>query len=231
MKATALIVAAGLICSVNVWAQANALSAVEISEEPHHSAVLQNEKVRVFRLKLQPKEVTTQHRHKTFYAYVSLRPVTIRNEVRGRQPVITRLDGGELHTSKGGFVVAERNESSEPAEVLVIEAPNANSGEFATAMGGFQYHDAAFGELFVAPAVRGYAMTIAAGGRTEQHVENYDRLILAISDLKLRENVAGQSPVEFEMKAGDIRWMPRLTTHATTNVGTSPATFITLEFK
>jgi uncharacterized RmlC-like cupin family protein len=166
-----------------------------------------------------------------FYAYASVRSVAISNEVRGRQPVISHLDAGELHTSKGGFTLAERNESSESAEVLVIEVPDANSGGFATPMGGFRYHDAAFGDLFEAPGVRAYALTIAAGGRTEAHIESYDRLILAMSDLKLRDNIAGQGPAEFEMKAGEARWMPKGTTHAITNIGTAPAVFITLEFK
>ena len=170
------------------------------------------------------------HRHKGFYAYVSLRPVTIGNEVRGRQPVLTRLDAGELHTSRGGFNVAEHNESSDPAELLVIEAIKLNSGGFHTPMGGFRYHDAAFGELFEMSGVRGYTMTIAAGGRTEQHKEDYDRLVVAISDLTLNEDVTGKTASEVEMKAGDVRWVPRGATDAITNIGTSPATFITLEF-
>jgi quercetin dioxygenase-like cupin family protein len=211
-------------------AQDNPTAAVGIADEPHHSLILQNEEVRVFRLKLQSHEVTLRHRHKAFYAQLSLRQVTIGNEVRGRRPVLTQLDAGELHTSKGGFLLAERNESPEPAELLVIEATKPNIEGFNTPMGGFRYHDAAFGELFEAPAMRGYTMTIAAGGRTEQHTENYDRLVVAISDLKFRETVVGQAPSELEMEAGDTRWLPRGMTHATTNIGTSPATFITLQF-
>jgi len=235
MKVNALIVATALFCCgfscTDVCAQERVPAPVEISGEPHHSVVLQNDKVQVFRLTLLPQEATLPHRHKAFYAYVSVRPVTIANEVRGHQPVITQLDAGELHTSKGGFVLAERNESSGPAEVLVIEVPGANSGAFATAMGGFRYHDAALAELFESPGVRGYAMTVAAGGRIEPHAEDYDRLVLAMSDLKLRENIAGQGPYELQMKAGEARWMPKGTTHAITNIGTAPAVFITLEFK
>jgi len=43
-------------------------------------------------------------------------------------------------------------------------------------------------------------------------------------------NIAGQLSSILELKAGEIRWIPRGATHATTNVGTSPATFITFEF-
>ncbi|SPE34657.1 hypothetical protein SBA2_980012 [Acidobacteriia bacterium SbA2] len=211
--------------------QQPAPAAVEIADEPHHALLLCNSQARVFRLKLQPGEATLPHRHVMFYAFLSLRTVAIGNEVRDRQPVITRMEAGELHTSKGGFTITERNNSSEPADLLVIEALKADAGAFDSPMGGFRYHDAAFGELFQASAVRGYTMRIAAGARTEQHGENYDRLLIAVTDLNFREDTAGQSSSELAMKAGEVRWIPRGQTHATTNAGASPATLITLEFK
>jgi hypothetical protein len=220
---------AAALLSLAVWGQARGQAPVEIAAEPHHTLVLQNAEVRVFRLKLQPEEATLTHRHNGFYAFLSLRPVALSNEVRGRQPVVTHMDAGELHTSKGGFVLAERNKSSEAADILIIE-PVKSTGGFTTPMGGFGYHDAALGPIFEAPMARAYAMTIAAQGRTENHTENYDRLLIAVTDLKLRESVAGQPASVLEMKAGEIRWMPRGLTHATTNIGTSPATFITFEF-
>jgi len=219
---------ATLVCCTAGAAQHS--EAVDIVDEPHHALLLRNAKVRVFRLKLEPGQATLPHRHTTFYAFLSLRPTLIGNEVRDRQPVMTRLDANELHTSKGGFTLAERNNSSEPADLLVIEALKGNAGDFKGPMGGFRYHDAAFGELFEAPGVRGYTMRMAAGGRTEQHQEAYDRLLIALADLKLKEDAAGEPPSELEMKAGEIRWFPGGTAHATTNMGSSPAEFITLEF-
>jgi hypothetical protein len=229
MKPRLLILVAAL-STTWAWTQAGTTSPVEIADEPHHFLLLQNSAVRVFHLKLQPDEVTLPHRHKTFYAFLSLRTVTIGNEVRGRPPVLTQVQGGDLHTSKGGFAVAERNHSAEPADLLVIEATKPEGKGFSAPMGGFPFHDAAFGPLFEYPAVRGYTMTIGATGRTERHEENYDRLVIAVSDLKLHENVIGQSSSALEMKAGEVRWFPRGLTHATMNVGTTPATFITLEF-
>jgi hypothetical protein len=220
-----------LVClSPCLLGQGGPATAVEIADEPHHLLELGNEQVRVFRLKLGPHEATLPHRHKGFYAYLSLRSVTIGNEVRGRQPVLTPLDAGDVHTSKGGFNLAERNESSEPAELIVIEPLQPNSRGFGTPIGGFRYHNAAFAVLFETPTVRGYAMTIASGGQTEQHAEDYDQLLVAVSDLKLREVATGQSASELAMKAGEVRWVPHGATHAVTNVGTGPATFITLEF-
>jgi hypothetical protein len=219
-----------LFVALPLSTQDNSSVAVEIADEPHHHLDLQNDEVRVFHLKLGPHEATLPHRHKSFYAYLSLSSATISNEVRGRQPVVTHLDADDLHTSKGGFSLMERNQLPEPLELVVVEVLKPTGLGFSAPITNFRYHDAAFGPLFETPTARGYEATIAAGGRTEQHVENYDRLLIAITELKLREEVAGQPPSELNLKAGALRWQPHGLTHATTNIGTSPARFIILEF-
>jgi hypothetical protein len=231
MKTSAWVMTALLLCASAV-AQEDTVAPVDLANEPHHKMLFENPQVRVFRLQLQPGEATLPHRHKSLYAYLSLRPVTIANEVRGRPPVVVSLEGSEVHTSKGGFTLVERDKSSEPADLLVIEAALQSGGKgFAKPIGGFGFHNAAFGTLFEFPVMRGYMMTIAAGGHTEKHDENYDRLLIALSDLKLSEDVAGQPSSELQMRAWDIKWFPRGTSHATTNTGTSPAIFITFEFE
>jgi hypothetical protein len=210
--------------------QAPPSSPVEIADEPHHVLAFQNAQVRVFHLKLKPNEGTLPHRHRTFYAFFSLVSASISNQVRGRPPVVTQLEANQLHTSNGGFVLAERNSSSEPVDVIVIESLTSSNEPFKIPMGGFRYHDAAFGELFETPAVRGYSMILAAGGRTEQHQEMYNRLLIAQSVLDLRDEVLGESPTALRMNPGEVRWIPHGGVHATENVGASPATYITIEF-
>ncbi|MGH9546969.1 MAG: hypothetical protein ACRD23_17330 [Terriglobales bacterium] len=231
MKTPVSVVVAFLLCTAAQAQEGRSTAPVDISDEPHHKVLFENPEVRVFRLELQPSEATVPHRHKHLYAYLSLHPLTIANEVRGRPPVIVSLEGGEVHTSKGGFTVAERNKSPEPADVIVIEALKVDGSGFATPIGGFRFHDAALAKLFEFPMMRAYTMTIAAGGRTENHDEHYDRLVVAVSDVKLREDVTGQPSSEVLMKGGDVKWFPREVSHATTNTGNSPATFITIEFE
>ena len=223
-------IAALLVCTGISAQESPSALVLDVSKEPHHKVVFENPQVRAFRLELQPGEGTLPHRHERPYAYLSLQTLTISNEVRGRPPVVVALEAGDVHTSKGGFTLAERNKSPAPADVIVIEAQKADTGDFATPLGGFRYHDAAFGELFQLPQMRAYSMVIAAGGHTEKHEERFDRLLVALSDLKLREDVAEQPSSEIVMKAGEIKWFPRGTNHATTNTGNSPATFITFEF-
>jgi hypothetical protein len=227
----ALVLVFALFALATGWAEERSVAPVEIADEPHHTVLVENSAIRVLRLRLQPGEATLPHRHKNLYAYLSLNSVTIANEVQGRHPVIVNLESGDVHTSKGGFTLVEGNKSTEPADLLVVEALNSDGAGFTTPIGGFRFHDAAFGELFQFPVMRAYTMTIASDGRTEKHEEIYDRLIIAISDLKLREDVAGQPSSELQMKAGDVKWLPRGVTLATTNLGPSPATFITVECK
>jgi hypothetical protein len=230
MKAIGTLIAAFLLLSTSIQAQDGSAKAIEIANESHHNLMFQNNEVRVFHLKLQPNEATLPHRHESFYVYLSLRPVAIGNEVRGRQPVLTQLEAGELHTSKGGFTVAERNNSSETADLLVIEPIKAGNGSFATPMGGFRYHNAAFSGLFESQAMRGYTLMLFPGGQTDPYQENYDRLFVATTDLKILDTTAGGTKSNIEMKAGEIRWVPRGVTHSVTNLENSIVSFITLEF-
>jgi len=223
--------AALVLCTVVSGQEHPSTAVLDLSKEPHHKVLLENSQVRAFRLELQPGEATLSHRHERPYAYLSLQPVTIANEVRGRPPVVVELEAGEVHTSKGRFTLAERNKSQELANLIVIETSKADAGEFEIPMGGFRYHDAAFAELFQLPVMRAYSMVVAPGGRTEKHEERYDRLLVAVSDLKLREDVDEQPSSEILMKAGEIKWFSRGMNHATTNTGNSPATFMVFEFE
>lgn len=228
MKTPLSILVALLWCTTLQAQRKPPAAPVDISQEPHHEILFENPTVRVFRLELQSNEETLPHRHTHFYAFLSLQPVTIANEVRGRPPVVVRLESAEVHTSKGGFRVAERNKSPEPARIIIIEALKTESDGFAAPV-ALRYHDAAFADLLQSPGMRGYSMILAAGGQIENREERYDRLILAISDLKLREDATGQPSSELLMKAGDIKWVPHGASHATTNTGSAPATFITFE--
>src|ERR1039457_7598855 len=85
-----------LMCPISVRSQTDETYPLSIEKEPHHSLAFENDRIRVFHLQLQPNESTKTHRHPSFYAYFSLRPVTISNEVAGHAPVITQLEQGEL---------------------------------------------------------------------------------------------------------------------------------------
>ncbi len=63
-----------------------------------------------------------------------------------------------------------------------------------------------------------------------QHHHTHPHLVIAVTDLLLRNDVVGKGASNVEMKSGDIKWIEAGVTHCLTNVGTSQAKFVTLEF-
>ena len=53
---------------------------------------------------------------------------------------------------------------------------------------------------------------------------------MAITDLSLRNEVAGQAATTRTLKAGDVAWIPGGITHTVTNLAPGEARLITLEF-
>jgi hypothetical protein len=229
MKFAALLMTAFSLFAMRVEGQTAESIPVSIAKEPHHNLAFENERVRVFHVQLQPNEATETHRHPTFYAYFSLRPVTISNEVAGHAPVITQLEGGEMRTSKGGFNVAERNNSSERADIFVVQPVKTEGNGFAIPLPTLM-HDAGIIELYNGPMMRVYSMGIASNGRLEEHKEGYDSLVVALSDSKIRELLPGKGSADWDMKTGEMRWIPRGTIHSETNIGPLPAALIVCEF-
>lgn len=218
-----------LVLPIPAVAQADSATPISIDKEPHHSLTFKNDRVVVFHLQLHPNEATETHRHPSFYAYFSLEPVTISNEVAGHPPVLTQLEPGDLRTSKGGFNVAERNKSSGPADIFVVQPLKSGGDGFPTPL-AIPMHDTGIIELYTGPTMRVYSLGIASGGRLEEHTETYDSLVIALKDSNIREIVAGNRSADWNMKAGDTRWIPLGTTHSVTNLGPAPAALIVFEF-
>jgi hypothetical protein len=175
--------------------QSDGATPLSIEKELHHTVAFENERVRVFHLQLQPGEVMKTHRHSSLYAYFSLQPATISNEVAGRPPVVTQLEPGELRTSKGGFNVAERNKSSELVDIFVIR-PLESTGVGFTSPLAIRLHDAGIIEQYAGPTMRAYELAIASGGRLDDRTEAHDSLLIALTNsksTKLYEERAPQS--------------------------------------
>jgi quercetin dioxygenase-like cupin family protein len=232
--ATFALLAKFVVFAFSIWCCSAALQStdqpVDIDKEPHHTLVLEKTPIRVFRLLLQPNEATLLHKHLHPYAFVSLKDTTISNEVPERPPVLRDLAAGELHTSKGGFVLAERNASNAGAELLIIERTADPGPAFDSPMVNFQYHDAAIAELFEGSSMRAYGIRMAPGGRTEPHEQRFDRLLIAVTDLHLTDQLDEQKQSPFNLKTGDVQWIPKEVDRAVLNAGNAPCSFLTIEF-
>jgi quercetin dioxygenase-like cupin family protein len=208
---------------------------VEITAEPSHHLALDNEFVRVFKVEVAPHSATLMHRHRHDYVYVTLGDAHLSNEVEGKPPVEVKLADGDTRFSPGNFAHIARNLSDQSFRNVTIEliqdeklrqTPShcpEESGE-KTFPGGRSKI------LFVKDGVRVSEVNLEPGAVVPSHNHDGPHLLIAVSDLDLRSDVEGQGPVPGKFNAGDLKWLPGGFTHTLTNVGQSPARFVTLEF-
>jgi quercetin dioxygenase-like cupin family protein len=76
---------------------------VEITSEPSHHLVVDNEHVRVFKVEVAPHTSTLMHRHRHDYVFVTLGDAHLSNEVEGKSPVDLKLADGETRFTAGNF--------------------------------------------------------------------------------------------------------------------------------
>jgi quercetin dioxygenase-like cupin family protein len=220
-----------LLLAVTLFAQSG--SEVEITAEPHHHLALENQYVRVFKVDVPPHDATLMHRHRHDYVFVTLGASQVSNEVEGKPAAMLKLQDGEARLTPGNFAHIARNLASTPFRNVTIEflqdkaaAPAKWDEErgLNVLTGGTQEI------LFVKDGVRVSEVELQSGGVMPKHHHSGPHLVVALSDLDLRNDVEGKPPAPAQLKSGDIKWIDGGYTHTVTNVGKQQAKFATLEF-
>jgi len=213
---------------------AQTVTEVEITSEPSHHLALENEYVRVFQVEVVPHTATLMHRHRHDYVFVTLGDAHISNEVEGKPPVDLRLTDGNARFTPGNFAHVARNLSEQPfrnvtIEFLQDEKLRQMPSHWAEDSGERTFSGGRSTILFVKDGVRISEVNLEPGATVPSHHHDGPHLVLAVSDLDLR-GVDGTDPMTGKFKSGDIKWLPGGYTHTLTNVGKSPARFVTVEF-
>ena len=94
---------------------------VEITSEPSHHLVLENEYVRAFDVTVAPKATTMIHRHHRDYLFVTLGDSDVTSARVGEKPAQLILKDGEVRFTPGGFAHAAINNSDQPFHNITIE--------------------------------------------------------------------------------------------------------------
>jgi beta-alanine degradation protein BauB len=230
-----LIIPALVLISIALVAQDT--SEVEIAAEPHHHLLLENAYVRVFHVEVAPHEATLMHAHHHDYIYVTLGPAQIENDVQGKPPVTLKMQDGQTEFIPGDFAHLVRNLADTPfrnvtIELLQDEAARKNPPPpwdeergLDILMGGGTKDI-----MFVKDGVRVTEIDLNPGADLPSHHHIGPHLVVAITDLDLRNDIKGQSPTTLHLKSGEVKWIPGNLTHSVTNVGKQQAKLITLEF-
>ena len=225
-----------LLLALTVSAQ-TPVAEVEITAEPSHHLALQNQYVRVFQVEVPPNAATLMHRHRHDYIFVTLGASEVSNQVAGKPPVTLKLQDGEVRAVDGNFAHIARNLAATPFRNVTIELlqdekahttppPSWDDDRSLQVLhGGTQEI------LFVKDGVRVSETELQIAGSVPKHHHAHPHLVIAVTDLLLRNDVPGKPASNVEMKSGDIKWIEAGLTHSLTNVGNAEAKFVTLEFQ
>ena len=208
---------------------------VEITAEPSHHLAVENEYVRVFKVEVAPGTATLMHRHRHDYVYVTLGDAHISNEVEGKPPVDVKLIDGDTRFVAGNFAHIARDLSAQPfrnvtIELLQDEKLRQTLSQWTEESGGKTFPGGRSKILFVKDGVRVSEVNLEPGAVVPSHHHDGPHLLVAVTDLDLRSDVEGMGPMPGKFKSGDVKWLPGGYTHTLTNVGKSPARFVTVEF-
>jgi quercetin dioxygenase-like cupin family protein len=215
---------------------------VEITSEPSHHLVFQNEYVRVFNVTVAPRATTLVHKHNSDYLFVTLGDSDVVSVRPGEKPVGLKLKDGEVRFTPGNFAHAAINQSDRPFHNITIEllkpSTNVKTCTENCDSGG------CIGAMLSSPVegcpstVRRISadqwtvslVTLPPSARMEQRTNTPPRLVVAVSDL----DFAGQTDTagnNIKREPGYVGWVPAGVSHPLTNNGSKPAQFVTLEFK
>jgi len=222
-----------LLAAVLAFSQAPA--EVEITHEPHHHFLFENELVRLFYVEVPPGQPTLIHRHRHDYIYVTLGDYEVSNDIVGKPAVRIMLHDGDTGFLAGNYAHSARPLSSTPLRNITVEllrdAKTPHNASPPDADRGLQVLPGGTRQiLFLKDGVRASEIELQPGGVIPRHRHTGPHLVVALTDLDLRSDVDGKPPVSARLKSGDAQWIKGGFTHTLTNAGKQTARFVTLEF-
>lgn len=215
---------------------------VEITSEPSHHQVLENEYVRVFDVTVAPRATTMIHRHHHDYLFVTLGDSDVVSARVGGKAVELILKDGEVRFTPGDFAHAAANKSDQPFHNITIELlkPStsvktcAENCDESTGCSG----EATAGKPNCPSTMRRLSsdewkvslITLPAGTRLANHSYQGPHLIVAVTPLDLKSEI-GTVGTNIKRDVGGLIWAPTGTAETLTNNSPKSAQMIILEFE
>jgi len=94
---------------------------IEITAEPNHHLLLENQFVRVFKVVLAPHAAMIVHNHRHDYFFTVLGESHIENDVVGKPPALRTFHDGETFFVPGDFAHTAKNLSDQTFQVVAVE--------------------------------------------------------------------------------------------------------------
>jgi quercetin dioxygenase-like cupin family protein len=228
-----------LLILLSPFLAAQVAAEVEITAEPSHHLVVENEFVRAFKVEVEPHTATLMHRHRHDYVYVTLGDAHVSNEVEGKPSVDVKLADGDTRFVSGDFAHVAKNVSDQSFRNVTVElmkdekmrsvpsrwSEHEKDGKDETIFPGGRIK-----VLFLKDGSRVSEVTLDPDGAVPSHHHDGPHLLIAVTDLNLRSDIEDGESIAAKSNAGDVKWLPGGYTHTLTNVGKNPARFVTVEF-
>ena len=219
-----------MLTSVLVMSQTQV---VEITAEPHHNLVLENQYTRVFAVDVAPHASTLMHRHSKYYVYVAIGSAEFENDIAGKKPAKVKLENGQATLLKGGFAHEVHSLVDTPFRNVTVEIlkPGATQPSEPSKRGVEVGSGNVTDTIYDTEAVRVSEIKVMPGATLPSHHHAWPHLAIALADYDLRNEVEGKPAVVLQQKAGNISWVKGGFTHTLTNISDQPARWLTVEFK
>ena len=206
-------------------------SEVEITAEPSHHLVLQNDLVRVFKVEIGAHGATLLHRHRHDYFIVALAPSNVVSEVPGQLPGAIQMKTGETRFVAGGFRHIARNLADVPFPHIDVEVLQPSRYQWDEERGVSVLEGGTREIIFVKDGARASETELQPHAMIPKHKHLGPRLVLAITDLDLETAVEGQPVKHVRLKSGEVAWAADGGfAHTVMNAGHESAKFVALEF-
>lgn len=206
---------------------------VEITSEPRHHLVFQNEYVRVFDVTVAPRDTTLVHRHNHDYLFVTLGDSDVVSARPGEKPVSLLLKDGEVRFTPGNFAHAAINNSDHPFHNITIELlkPTTNQQPCTVNCSRNPAEAETFTRLYASDQ---WSISLVTLSPKKSHMgqmgQNLYQLIVAVSDVSLELPTKAPNHI-MHYNPGDFEWVPDGFASISSGDLKKTAQFVVLEFK
>ena len=208
---------------------------VEITSEPRHHLVFENEYVRVFDVTVAPRDTTLVHRHNHDYLFVTLGDSDLINARVGEKPVPLQLKDGDVRFTPGNFAHAAINNADRPFHNTTIELlkPSSNVKTCTDSCDDLSNPCAGIcaqrRKLISSDQWSVWMITVPPTAQAEKYLHTAPQLIVPVSNLGFGVQ-AGSTDTPIVRGPGQIDWLPGRPMHALINNARTQARFVALEF-
>lgn len=212
--------------------------AVEVSQEPHHHFLFQNELVRAYLVEIAPRDSTQLHHHATDYIAISLGHSDVESiTAKGASQQMISQDG-DTRAFQAGVTHVVRNLAEKPfftADIEVLQNTTANAclGDCAAKDARAKLWPALppnFEILGYGDGFRVAEATLAPNESTTMRADPNPYLLVALTPLKMSAQPTGDG-VQMTEDARDIVWIEAGPSHPLRNVSKEEARFVVIEFQ